>query len=81
MLPLAWAANQRSTEPAKKPILRLSMIRSGISPREASLSTCLVWVTRRTLCSPGIVAQYSTMWWSRNGTRTSSEWAIDARSK
>ena len=56
------------------------MIRSGTMPRAASLRRYFVF-SRRTLSCGGIVAQNSTTWWSRNGTRTSSECAIDARSK
>ena len=49
----AWSRNQPSTDSAKKPILRLSMIRSGRSPRDARLSRYFV-VSRRTLSPCGM---------------------------
>ena len=55
--------------------------RRGRSRGPPRLSSVLRRRTARTLSAAGIVAQYSTSSWSRNGTRTSSECAIDARSK
>jgi len=44
----------------KNPTFGLSMIRSGINPRNALLSTYLRVRSRRTLYALGIVAAYST---------------------
>ena len=76
----ACASNHRVTVPAKKPILGLSMTWSGITPRAAFFRRYFV-VRPRILRSAGILAASSTNSWSRNGTRTSSECAIEVRSK
>jgi len=45
--------------------------------RFSTTFVCRRWI----LCAAGIVAANSTSSWSRKGTRTSSECAIEARSK
>ncbi len=71
------AREPRADRLVEEAALALASARSrGRAPWPPSRRTCLPW-SRCTLWRVGIVAHSSTNSWSRNGTRTSSEHAIE----